>query len=173
MAPRSESRRPSGLSGRATRRAAEGSTIVSPRAKSHPVLRATALGLAVLLGGAALVVLAVVGFLSNPSLSYACTWPGQHTLAGRSAFVRSHLPDAGQFEVATYDCEDGDEAHLDFVAAETPADARNSFLTDSSCSAPRTPDEPGTILVSCTSTKVHVFLSQGPDGSTRGELHLH
>lgn len=172
MAPSSESRRPSVVHGRAARRAAEGSAVVSSRPKSHPVLRATALGLGVLVGGAMVAVLAIAGFLSNPSLSYACTWPGQHTLAGRSAFVRSHLPDAGQFEVATYDCEDGDEAHLDFVTAETPADARDAFLTDSFCSAPRTPDEPGTILVTCTATKVHLFLSQGQDGDTRGELHL-
>jgi hypothetical protein len=130
------------------------------------------LALAMLLAGGLAVVAAAVMFLSNPSGSYACTWLGQRALAGQEGFVRAHLGDASDFEVATYDCEDGSAAFLGFTTGLEPAAARAAFSSDPNCRIE--PDQiSGPGVVCGTGPKaVYLYFNTSSENTTTGELSI-
>lgn len=130
------------------------------------------LAVAMLLAGGLAVVAAAVMFLSNPSGSYACTWRGQRALAAQEGFVRGYLGDASDFEVATYDCEDGSPAFLGFTTGLDPAAARTALLADPNCRIG--PDQvDGRGVVCGTGPKVvYLFFDTNSKNTTSGALSL-
>lgn len=128
---------------------------------------------AMLLAALFLIVVLLFRFLSNPFLDYACSTPGQRALASQEETVRSHLADASDFEVATYDCEDGGSAHLAFSTDLDPRTARDVVLTDPACLPYRGGTVGDTAAVCGKGSKVtYWFCDTASDGTTSGELQL-
>ena len=128
---------------------------------------------AMLLAGLFLIVVLLSRFLSNPFLEYACSNRGQRALASQEGTVRAHLPDASDFEVATYDCEYGGPAHLAFSTDLEPTTARNVVLTDPACLPYRGGTVGDTAVVCGSGSKVtYWFFDTASDGTTSGSLGL-
>lgn len=126
-----------------------------------------------LLAGLFLVVVLLSRFLSNPFLDHACSNRGQRALANQEERVRTHLADASDFEVATYDCEDGGSAHLAFSTDLDPRTARDVVLTDPACLPHRGGTVRDTAAVCGRGSEVtYWFFDTASDGTTSGVLQL-
>ena len=147
-------------------------TAVPPRSSLKPG-QVALLVVAMVVAALFIVVMVVFRLLSSPYLDYACSWPGQRVLAGREGFVRAHFGDASDFEVATYDCEDGGSAHLAFSTGLDPLAARDALLTDPAC-RPFHSDGSGNYAVACgtKSNASFLFFDTASDGVTSGEVQL-
>lgn len=130
-------------------------------------------GVALLAVGLLMVVLVLPAWMISLFQSNSCSPIGQQQLAAQEGFVRQHLPQASDFDVATYDCDSGDIAHLGFITELTPVGARDAFLSDSACTAAET-SEPDAAAANCRSASatMEIYFDRALDGRTNGYLEF-
>lgn len=107
--------------------------------------------------------------LGGPS----CSWSGERALASHEEFVSERIPDAHGFEVATYDCDSGGRAFLNFTIPTSSAQARDLLLVNPDCRVDTGEDDSDGALLSCwrDGQLISIYLSTS-NGRTRGELYL-
>lgn len=122
------------------------------------------------LAGAAAATVTVLSF--NLFGGYSCTWFGERALASHEEFMSERVPDASRFEVATYDCDSGAPAHLEFSTRSSPAEARDLLLAHPECRIDERDEEDGELVICQNgSHRLTIFLGES-DKRTRGELYI-
>ena len=130
---------------------------------------------AVIVAGAVLagVAAATLTVLSSSLLGgYSCSWFGGRALASNGKFVSERVPDASRFEVATYDCDSGSPAHLEFSTQSSPAEARDLLLAHPECRIDDRDEDDGELLICQNGSRVLTIFLGESDGRTRGELYI-
>lgn len=128
---------------------------------------------AVIVAAAVLAAGAAVTVLSFSLLGgYSCSWLGERALASQDEFVSERVPNASGFEVATYDCDSGGPAHLEFSTQSSLAQARDLFLAHSECRIDERDEDDGELVTCQTGAqRLTIFLEES-DERTRGELYI-
>lgn len=128
---------------------------------------------AVIVAGTVLAAGAAVTVLSFSLLGgYSCSWFGERALASHEEFVSERVPDASKFEVATYDCDSGGPAHLEFSTQSSLAEARDLFSAQPECRIDERDDDDGELVICQTGAqRLTIFLEES-DERTRGELYI-
>jgi uncharacterized protein YodC (DUF2158 family) len=135
--------------------------------------RRTATAVIVAVAVLAAVAAVTVTVLSSSLLGgYSCSWFGERALASHEEFVSEWVPDASRFEVATYDCDSGGLAHLEFSTQSSPAEARDLLLAHPECRIDERDEEDGELVI-CQNggQRLTIFLGES-DERTRGELYI-
>lgn len=141
-----------------------------PRSRTIRRLVIAMIAGAAVLGVAAALTVTVLSM--SPLGVPSCSWFGERALASQEEFVSERLPDAHGFEVATYDCDSGGRAFLDFTVPISSAQAGDLFLADSQCRVAEEDDDDGELLSCWRDDKLVTIYLSSSDGRTRGELYV-
>ena len=99
--------------------------------------------------------------------------PTQQERTQQEAFVRTHLPDARDFEWTVMDCDDNGQASVDFTTRQRGSAASKAFLSDPACRASVEPDaSPGDVTCTSGDFEVSIYLEDKGAIDTYGELAL-
>lgn len=112
---------------------------------------------------------------ARPGISpYSCTSRGKAAFDSARGFVSENLPNATNFEVVTYDCEDGGPAALHWISSDSQTTVEKMLVSEAECNRLIEPNDPGVGYFLCANGRYFyvINISRGAGEGVKGELDV-